>query len=190
MNNVSEQIEALNGFKQAYIRLQFMWDGRGKGTNLNDTDAVRDYPFHKSFDELNVRNWVDRTVAELRSSVVMRNEKGLSSTEINSISRIISKFNEEIDFLSVKEVENLQQSLKYLAYNKDIEEFYQHLLDSMPDMPNSTVEEQEAFDEAWEEFYETPFIISFGGRTVKINNEATIYQGIVDTLKEMIDNCL
>lgn len=187
MNHRADQINALKRFKEAYYYLQFHWD-RG-GRNLNDLDAISRYPFHRSFDELDVVGWVNDMIYEMRSYERV-NETGLSAADIHNLKKILHEKRDDIGCVSVHTVYDLFDKLKYLEYNKNIIEFHQMLVDAMPDLPNSTPEEQKAFDEAWEKFYSIPFTISFGGKSVTINNEATIYNGIVDTLKEMIDNCL
>lgn len=192
MNTVSEQINALIAFKRAYNQLLFHWDGKpyreADGINLNDTKAIDLYPFHRSFDELDVVDWCMRTVEELKKHVVPRDEPGLDKKDVDKLERIIYNLKEEIGFLSVEDVEHLEQTLKNLAYVKAIKAFHKHLLDSMPNLPNDTPED--TYDLAWQKFYETPFTISFGDKTVTIQNEATIWQGIVDALEEMIDYCL
>jgi hypothetical protein len=185
----ADQINALKRFKEAYYGLSCVWER--KESNLNDTDAVRYYPFHKSFDELNIPGWVDATINELRPIENAKYDTGdLSEKDLCMLSMIVKRFYDEIDFLSEEEVKHLSNMLKYAEKSCEIKNFYNHLIDSMPDMPNETHEQQAAFDKAWEKFYETDFIISFGDRGVVIANEATIYNGIVDTLKELIDNCL
>lgn len=187
MNHRADQIDALKRFKEAYYNLSFHWD-RG-GRSLNDLDAISRYPFHKSLDELDVVGWVNDMIYEMRSYERV-NETGLSADDTRNLLKILREKKDDIGCVSVKTVHDLLNKLKYLEYNKGIIEFHQMLVDAMPDLPNNTDEEQKAFDKAWEKFYSTPFTISFGGKSVTIENEATIYNGIVDTLKELIDNCL
>lgn len=60
MNN--ELINALIEFKQAYNNLLDKWL---KDDVLNETENIDLYPFDKSFDELEVNNWVNTTITEL-----------------------------------------------------------------------------------------------------------------------------
>lgn len=189
MSSKADQINALKRFKEAYYGLSVMWNRNN--SNLNDTDAVRHYPFHKSFDELDIPGWVDATVTELRPVENQKYDTGdLSVKDISMLSRAMIRLADDISFLTEEEVTHLIVTLQCAERNMKIREFYNHLIDAMPDMPNDTPEQQEAFDDAWEKFYETPFKITFGSKSVVISNEATIYNGIVDTLKELIDYCL
>lgn len=189
MSSKADQINALKRFKEAYYHLSIMWER--KDSDLNNVDAIRQYPFDKSFDELDVPGWVNAMIDELRPIEAAKYATGeLSTKDINMLSMIVKRFSDEIDFLTEEEVNHLETTLRCTKEVNEIKSFYNHLVDAMPDGPNGTSEEQAAFDKAWEKFYETPFTISFGGKSVTIANEATIYNGIVDTLKDLIDNCL
>lgn len=193
MNTVSEQINALISFKRAYNHLMFCWDGKryrddDTGVNLNDTEALDLYPFHRSFDELNVNQWTERTIDELKKRVERKDEPALSTKDVATLEIIMKQSEKDLRFLSTEEIEHLQQTIRCLLYTKEIKEFHKHLLDSMPNLPSDTPDD--TYDMAWEKFYETDFVISFGDRSVVIKNEATVWQGIVDTLEEMIDYCL
>lgn len=190
MTSKADQINALKRFKTAYYALSVAWDR--KDSNLNDVDAIRHYPFDKSFDELNVPGWVDAMINELAPVKVhtVYESGDLTEKELRMLSMIVRRFSDEIDFLTEEEVNHLITTLRCTREAREVKDFHNYLIEAMPDGPNSTPEEQEAFDEAWEKFYETPFTISFGGKSVTIANDATIYNGILDTLKELIDYCL
>lgn len=187
MNYKADQIDALKKFKESYNNLLLHWD-RG-GSSLNDLNAIRHYPFHKSLDELDVNGWVDAMVYELRPEK-QADEPCLTTEEVHNLMKILREKRDDIGCVSVHTVDELYNSLKCLAYVKSIKDFHSFLDGCMPDLPNDTPAEQKAYDEAWEKFYETQFTIGFGGKMVTIENEATIYNGIMDTLKELIDNCL
>lgn len=185
---MSDQTNALKRFKEAWYNLSFYWDRNN--SNLDNTEATRKlYPFHKCFDELDIPRWVDATIKELRPTSGFEREE-IKIDEVRSLMKILRQNRDYIDCVSVHTVDELYRSLKCLEYNKNIIEFYKMLVDAMPDLPNDTPEQQEAFDDAWEKFYMTDFTISFGDKSVTISNEATVYNGIVDTLKELIDYCL
>lgn len=185
----NRQIRVLENFRNAYRQLMYSWDEYGR--NLNDTDAIEEYPFHKSFDELEVCRWVNRTIRELKDRETYNDHSGVGAKEIDLMLSLIKSLHvDDVKVLTVEEFNHLEVALMCAKYVQDIRDFYNHLMDAMPDAPNNTPEEQEAFDKEWERFYETPWIISFGGRSVRIENEATIYNGITDTLKNLIDDCL
>lgn len=185
----NRQIRVLENFRNAYRQLLYSWDENG--SNLNDTTAIKDFPFDKSLDELNVSEWVNRTVHELKQRDAYNDHNGIRAKEIDLMLSLIRNLRvDDVKVLTVEEFNHLEVALKCAKYVQDIRDFYKYLVDAMPDGPNSTPEEQEALDKEWERFYETPWIISFGGRSVRIENEATIYDGITDTLKDMIDDCL
>lgn len=61
----TELIEALREFSNAYNRLLTVWTDTTL-FDLNRLVAIKFYPFHKSFDELDVNGWVDDTIMELQ----------------------------------------------------------------------------------------------------------------------------
>lgn len=185
----NNQIRVLENFRNAYRQLLYSWNEYG--SNLNETNAIKSYPFDKSFDELEVCEWVNRTINELKQREARNDHIGIGSKEVDLMLTILKNLRvDDFRCLTIEEINHLEISLKSAKYNQDIRNFYNYIMDAMPDGPNSTPEEQEALDKEWERFYETPWIISFGGRSVRIENEATIYDGITDTLKDLIDNCL
>lgn len=63
MNN--ELINALQEFKNAYNNLLDQWL---KNDVLNETKSIKLYPFNNSFDELEINEWIDRTITELNGT--------------------------------------------------------------------------------------------------------------------------
>ena len=92
--------------------------------------------------------------------------------------------------LSIEEIEDLQRTVNAELYVRRVKDFKNHIGKAMPDMPNSTPEQQAALEAAFEKFYNTDWTISFGDKSVVIHNEATVYNYIHDMLTELIDSCL
>ena len=93
--------------------------------------------------------------------------------------------------LTIEEIDDIQQAVDTELYVQRIKDFKQYVDKSLPyDMPNATPQQQADFDEAIEQFYSKQWVIIFGNEKVIIDNEATIYSGILDVLSELIDNCL
>lgn len=101
----------------------------------------------------------------------------LTQKDIRNLARIVRKFEDEIDFLTVEEVEHLQSQLDSEEYIRQIEDFEQHLIDVMPG--------EDASDDTWEDFYELKWTIDFAGKSVTLENEAEIYNVVSDLLKEV-----
>jgi hypothetical protein len=57
-------VAALRQLKEAHENLNAAWVEKSD-TDLNDTESIRFYPFHRSFDELKVTTWCDETIKEL-----------------------------------------------------------------------------------------------------------------------------
>lgn len=93
--------------------------------------------------------------------------------------------------LTIEEIEDIQRYVDTELYVRRIKDFKQYLDKSLPyNMPNATPQQQADFEEAMEQFYSKQWVIIFGNEKVVIDNEATIYNGILDTLSELIDHCL
>ena len=60
--NTDKMVEALENFRKAYLGLLLLPDL----DDINNTEAIKLYPFNRSFDELGVVEWVDATVEELK----------------------------------------------------------------------------------------------------------------------------
>ena len=65
MPRKEEMLVALFRFKDAYNDLLEEIQ-RIDSCDLNELDAISKYPFDKSFDELEVAEWVDATMKELQ----------------------------------------------------------------------------------------------------------------------------
>lgn len=55
-------IKALEQFRKAYLDLLEEWS---ENYILDDLESIELYPFHKSFDELDVCRWVEETLDEI-----------------------------------------------------------------------------------------------------------------------------
>ena len=93
--------------------------------------------------------------------------------------------------LTIEEIDDIQQAVDTELYVQRIKDFKQYVGKSLPyHMPNATPQQQADFAEAIEQFYNKQWVIIFGNKKVVIDNEATIYNGILDALNELIDHCL
>ncbi len=61
-----ELTNALQEFKNAYNNLLNQWL---KNDVLNETESIGLYPFNKSFDELEIDEWIDKTITELNRTI-------------------------------------------------------------------------------------------------------------------------
>jgi hypothetical protein len=121
--NKLSMIQALRQFKDAYNELNKTWvEGHttDEGFDLNDTEAVRFYPFHKSFDELNVNEWCNEEIAELSGDV--KNVKVL-----NPICATCTVCTEVTQTITGSPLEPYRQCLAdadcgpmYIPYNRDL----------------------------------------------------------------------
>ena len=57
----AEMVTALANFRDAYEKLLDTWDLY----DLNDTEAIGNYPFEESFDELPITDWCNETINEI-----------------------------------------------------------------------------------------------------------------------------
>lgn len=88
--------------------------------------------------------------------------------------------------LTVEEIEEIRRQVKNDLREQQIKDFLIKLKLKLPDGPNETKEQQEAMDEAFERFYDQEWTIQFGELKVTIGNDAIMYNGICDTLAELI----
>ena len=88
--------------------------------------------------------------------------------------------------LSEEEYTDIRFQVKNDLRGCQLKNFVAALKAKLPDGQNSTEEEQAAYDEAFEQFYDTDWHIQFGELNITISNEAIIYNGICDTLQELI----
>lgn len=81
-NSLASLLSALLAFENAYMNLNNAWDSVGDAT-LNELEAIALYPFSKSFDELQISEWIDATIKELSSKLprVVVNHRCLSCEE-------------------------------------------------------------------------------------------------------------
>ena len=86
----------------------------------------------------------------------------------------------DIGCLAVAEVDSLIETLEREEYVQQVKDFKQHLDKAMPNDPDN--------DDAWNDFYQQEWSISFGGHTVKVDNCATIYNAMTDFLTEYVQN--
>lgn len=183
-NKKKDCIQALRVFKQAYLDLLASWDDE-----LNEGPCNASYPFDVSFDELRIIPWVNEAVYSLKKQVSTP-DPVLSEKSCVDLLRLLKTKYDEIDCMTIEEVESVERDLKCSLYVMRVKAFLKHVRDSFPDLPNDTPEEQEKFDEEWDKFYNMPWTITFNGKSVTIENDATIYQGIEDTLTEIVNYCL
>ena len=88
---------------------------------------------------------------------------------------------------TIHELEQMRRNLMYDNYIKEITDFRDHVVSTMPE---STEEEDEHSLKAWEDFYGLKWKISFAGKEVTLDNEAGTWQPIVDMLTDYLDNYL
>ncbi len=56
-----KMIKALKNLKRAYYEVLEAWEE----TDLNETKSISKYPFERSFNELNLVEWIEETIKEL-----------------------------------------------------------------------------------------------------------------------------
>lgn len=105
----------------------------------------------------------------------------MNTTDYTNMLKFINRFRDECDWMSEESVKRLERTLKSELYVRSIKDFYDYLINAMPEPDDEA---------AWDKFYATPFHISFGEKSVRIENEAAIYEGIRCTIEEFIENCL
>lgn len=67
MNNRQNMIKSLKKLKRAFSDVNIAWDQCNEMNDLTNSD----YPFEKSFDELNIKvqDWVDDSINELEEKI-------------------------------------------------------------------------------------------------------------------------
>lgn len=70
-------IKALEGFKDAYHTLLLTWYSSGI---LDHTESLDKYPFAKNFDELEVIEWVEATIEEIRTALFQMQKSNRMTT--------------------------------------------------------------------------------------------------------------
>jgi len=89
--------------------------------------------------------------------------------------------------LTMEELEDVQQAVNNELYAVRIKAFALMLEARMTGVDNNE-DTMEAFYNTMEAFYNTQWTIQFGRHKLVVDNGATIYQGILSTLKDIIDN--
>ena len=103
----------------------------------------------------------------------------MTSKDYTNMLRFITRFSDECDWMPEEDLAELKSTIEAERYVKDIKDFYEYLTSALPDANDNG---------AWDKFYRTPFYISFGGRSVRIENEAVIYDGILTALDDLLEN--
>ncbi len=111
----------------------------------------------------------------------------LNERQLMQISQLLKAAEVDCHFLSIEEIEDLQQAVDYDLHQRQIISFKEHLEKSMPSGPNSTPEQQAALDAAFDKFYSTDWRVSFGNKSVKLHNCALVYNGIEELLIDVLD---
>lgn len=88
---------------------------------------------------------------------------------------------------TIDELAQLRRNLMHDNYIKEITDFRDHVVSTMPE---SYEEETDADLKAWEDFYGLKWTISFAGKELTLDNEAGTWQPIVDMLNNYLDNYL
>jgi hypothetical protein len=67
---IKEIIKSLDSFKRAYNHLLDGWClSENLDLDFNMLEAIKSYPFERSFDEYDVDKWIDEMVAELKKKL-------------------------------------------------------------------------------------------------------------------------
>ncbi len=180
-------IASLEKLKSAYQDVMAYWDDvidpkTGEVKSLNDTVAIKNYPFDKSFDEysISIHNWINDTINEITHT--NRGKCPLCTEELQQLSTILRDTRDVIDRYSVHSIDVLYAKLKDLERAERVKDFYQWLKDELP--------ASNAQDEEWDAYYNKKWTIMFGDECITLENEATIYNFITDMFDFYINNCL
>ena len=60
--SVENLVQAVNAFKFGYMQLVTQWDVYTDTVNSNNMNLVENYPFDRSFDDINVEDWCDNVL--------------------------------------------------------------------------------------------------------------------------------
>lgn len=107
--------------------------------------------------------------------------------QLMQIKQLLNAAETDCHFLSIEEIEYLQQTVETNLYEQRIKDFKEHLEKAMPYGPNDTPEQQAALDAAFEKFYCVDWRISFGTKSVTLHNCATVYNNIHDMLADILE---
>jgi hypothetical protein len=100
----------------------------------------------------------------------------LNSRGLSTLLKILNDYLNGGSRVSVEDTKQLITIIEIAWYTKRIEDFKLFVENSMPSEDDD--------QEAWDNFYNMEWNISFGNRSVKITNGAAIYNGILDALSE------
>lgn len=114
----------------------------------------------------------------------------MNEKQLMAMAKLLKAAKDDCGVLSVKEVDDLTRAVETELYIQRVQNFKKFLDKAMPDGPNSTPEQEAAFEAAMNDFYELDWTISFGGHSVTLHNDVTVYNGVFDLLSEYIDDCL
>lgn len=118
----------------------------------------------------------------------------LTEKELMYMDRVLNKFEDEVDFMSVEDLKSLKTAIKRDLYETRVRDFYCHVVDCMPQSAprdeNGNISEEDLATEerAWDTFYRQQWSIGFGGKCVQIENGAYIYQAMCEVLQEYLQN--
>jgi len=90
--------------------------------------------------------------------------------------------------LAEEELNDIFDSVEHDLYKARLEGFVFMLDNAMPSSAADSVEGQRYYEETMEKFYNTQWHITFGEHKVVVDNGATIFQGILSILKDIINN--
>ena len=118
----------------------------------------------------------------------------LTEKELMYMDRVLNKFEDEVDFMSVADLKSLKTAIKRDLYETRVRDFYYHVVDCMPQSAprdeNGNISEEDLATEerAWDTFYQQCWRIEFNGKYVCIENSAYIYQAMCEMLLEYLQH--
>lgn len=107
----------------------------------------------------------------------------LTENELIIISKVLNRFEGEVDFVSTDKYQALKRNVRCELYSTEVRNFYKHIESSMP----TSEPHGEDATKVWDEFYEQRWTIGFNGKCIHIENSASIYQAMFDMFKEYIE---
>ncbi len=102
----------------------------------------------------------------------------LDSKDIEDLMNILKEHRDNTSCVDVHRLYSLHALLETQLYEARLNEFAQHIEDSLPN--------NDATDEEMDKFYNTPWTIHFNGKSICIENNAGIYNAMLDAIKEQI----
>ena len=107
--------------------------------------------------------------------------------QLMDMMRFVKRFKDECDWMATIDVELLEGALKAELYCTRVRDFYRHIKDSLPGMPDD-YDSEEDYENAWDKFYTEQLVITFNGKTVSLDIDADIYDHVVTLLEDHIDD--